>query len=595
MRTILLKLSPLFLLPIILLLAGAGDAGAGSKANSKRRPNVIIVFTDDQGYGDLSCHGNPVLKTPNLDRLHRQSIRLTDFHVSPMCTPSRSQLMSGQDALRNGAMNVSSGRTLLRRGIVTMADLFRMMGYATGLFGKWHLGDNYPYRPQDRGFEKAIWFPSSHISSAPDYWNNDYFNDHYRTNGQIKKYKGFCTDVFFREAKNWMQAQAARGRPFFAYLPLNAAHGPLFAPAKYRERFKDKKRGLAGFYGMLANIDDNMGKLETMLRKTKLRDNTILIFMTDNGGTAGVPIFNAGMRGRKISLYEGGHRVPCFIRWPAGKLQPPGDISELTEIQDLLPTLVDLCHLKKPARTHFDGTSLAGLLRGQWKHLPNRMLVVQFSRMNAPRPKKGDAAVLWKRWRLVADKELYDLSTDPGQRKDIAKEHPKILAKMRAHYNKWWAGIEPKVNQFSDIIIGSPKENPSMLSPADWQDVFLDQSRQVRLGLKRSGAWGIEVAQDGDYEISLRRWPKEAAKPLRAKLPPYKAVDGTYPAGKALPIAKARLKIGKIDKSKVVEGDAQQVVFRVHLTKGRTHLQTWFYDEDGEELCGAYYVYVRRK
>ena len=194
-------------------------------AVAQARPNVIIVLTDDQGYGDLSCHGNPTLKTPNLDRLHGQSVRLTDFHVSPMCTPTRSQLMTGRDALDNGAMNVSSGRTMIRRGIPTMAEVFARSGYQTGLFGKWHLGDVYPYRPQDRGFHKALWFPSSHIPSAPDHWNNDYFNTTYRTEtGALASFPGYCADVQFEQAMRWMEQTAAEKQPFFAYVALNSAH-----------------------------------------------------------------------------------------------------------------------------------------------------------------------------------------------------------------------------------------------------------------------------------------------------------------------------------------------------------------------------------
>ncbi len=338
---------------------------AGPPLVAAEQPNVIIILTDDQGYGDLSSHGNPVLKTPNLDRLREQSIRLTDFHVAPMCTPTRGQLMTGCDALRNGAMNVSSGRTLLRRGFPTMADVFKSNGYRTGVFGKWHLGDNYPYRPQDRGFEEAIFFPSSHIGSAPDFFTNDYFDDVYSHNGERKKYDGYCTDVFFDEAKAWMKQRAAAKEPFLCYIPTNAPHGPLFVPEKYREAYAGQKEGVARFFGMLANIDENVGELDAFLRENSLAENTILIFMTDNGGTAGVPVFNAGMRGRKIELYEGGHRVPCFIRWPDGKLREPGDIAELTAVQDILPTLVDLCGLDAPQKAKFDGVSLASLLRGE--------------------------------------------------------------------------------------------------------------------------------------------------------------------------------------------------------------------------------------
>ena len=220
-------------LPLAFLLAFFGVAlGA-------ERPNVILVMTDDQGYGELSAHGNPILETPHLDRLHSQSVRFTDFHVAPMCTPTRGQLLTGLDAARNGAINVSSGRTLLRAELPTMADFFKANGYRTGIFGKWHLGDNTPYRPEQRGFEEALWFPSSHINSVPDYWNNDYFDDTYIRNSERRQYEGYCTDVFFREAVAWMKRSAAAGEPFFAYIPTNAPHGPWWRP---RTRFNRRSR-----------------------------------------------------------------------------------------------------------------------------------------------------------------------------------------------------------------------------------------------------------------------------------------------------------------------------------------------------------------
>jgi len=558
-------------------------------------PNVIVILTDDQGYGDLSCHGNPVLRTPWLDRLHAESIRFTDFHVSPMCTPTRGQLLTGRDALANGAMNVSSGRTLLRSEIPTMAQEFAANGFATGQFGKWHLGENFPYRPHDRGFQEALYFPSSHITSAPDYWNNDYFDDHYRHNGEWKPYRGYCTDVFFGEAISWMKRCAERRRPFFTYLALNAPHGPLYVPQKYREPYKTQPDKVARFFGMIANIDENMGKLDAFLRETGLRDNTILVWMTDNGGTVGVPVYNAGMRGKKIDLYEGGHRVPCFLRWPSGKLGAPRDVSELTECQDLFPTLRDLCGLEKPVVERFDGVSLARLLRGETNGLRDRMLVVQFSRMNDPEPKKGDAAVLWKRWRLIQDKELYDLRTDPAQTANVIEQHPEIVREMRAHYEGWWSQVAPRVNEFAPVTIGSEQEPVTMLSPCEWQDSFLDQSRQVRAGEARNGVWNLKVAVRADYEISLRRWPIEANVPIASGVPAYEASDGRFIEGKALPIVKARLRIAEVDEARAVAKEDVATTFTVTLLPGPVQLQSWFLDAGDQPLCGAYYVYVRRK
>jgi arylsulfatase len=228
------------------------------------------------------------------------------------------------------------------------------------------MGDVYPYRPQDRGFLKALWFPSSHMTSAPDRWNNGYFNSTYRTEtGVLASFSGYCTDVQFDQAMQWMEQTAAKHQPFFTYLALNNAHWPWWVPDEYRAPYRGLEPDLASFFAMIANIDHNMGRLEEMLSRTGLRENTILIFMTDNGGTVGVRYYNAGMKGGKVTLWDGGHRVPMFLRWPAGKLGEPRDVDELTQVQDVLPTLIDLCELKGPADPQFDGVSLGGLLRGK--------------------------------------------------------------------------------------------------------------------------------------------------------------------------------------------------------------------------------------
>jgi len=562
-------------------LAVGGSGGRVLGADAATKPNVILVLTDDQGYGDLSCHGNPVLKTPNLDRLHGESVRLTDFHVAPMCTPTRGQLLSGLDALRNRARHVCGGLAMLRSDVPTMADVFRAGGYRTGVFGKWHLGDQYPYLPQYRGFEETLHHKSWGITSAADYWGNDYFDDTYWHNGRLQKYEGYCTDVWFREAARWMKACAAGNEPFFCYLPTNVPHTPLFVPEAYAEPYK--KPGLpAAFFGMIANLDENMGKLMAMLDETGLARNTVLIFMTDNGGTAGVKVFNAGMRGSKTQLYDGGHRVPCFVRWPAGGLRNPGDVEELTTCQDLLPTLIDLCNLRAPQDARFDGVSLAGLLRGSQDRLTDRMAVVQYH-MQIP---KWNAAVMWRKWRLVKGEELYDIAADPGQQRSVADRHPDVVKAMRDHYERWWAEVEPIANEPCPVHIGSQEENPAALTCAEWYMTYADNFGHLQGG--KNSYWNILVERDGRYEFTLTRWPPEADAALDGP------VTGPPGRGKALPIAKARLKIGPFDESRPVAPGDKSVTFTVSLEAGRTQLQTWFYDKDGKELCGAYYVRARR-
>jgi arylsulfatase A-like enzyme len=597
-----------------LAAVAVGEAALAGEGRQAEKPNVILVLTDDQGYGDLACHGNPILKTPFIDKLSSQSIRFTDFHVAPMCTPTRGELLTGRDALANGAYCVCSGRTFMRQALPTMADLFAASGYRTGIFGKWHLGDSYPHRPQDRGFHEAVYHLGWGITSTPDYWNNDYFDDTFRHNGRLKRYPGYCTDVWFAEAKRWIRECRNQNQPFFAYISTNAPHGPFWVPGKYREPYKDLDRDTSGFFGMIANIDENMAGLDAMLEETGLRRNTILIFMTDNGGTGGIRVYNAGMRGAKASLYEGGHRVPCFIRWPAGGLRAPCAIRALTHGQDVLPTLMDLCGLSKPEGARLDGVSLARLLKGrQQPELADRMLVVQYGGLERADPQKWDATVMWNRWRLVTGKELYDIQADPGQKNDVAADHPDILGKMRDHYQAWWAGVEPGLTEFETSTLGSDHENPTRLSSLDWLapkltiaaqtvDIRLLGQMPVKEGslpMGRptpvlNGPWNVLVQRDGLYEIALRRWPNEADTAITAPLPPYHGVDGMFPEGKALPAAKARVRIGPVDVSKPVAAEDKAATFSVRLSAGKTRLDTWFYDAEGNELCGAFYVSVRR-
>jgi arylsulfatase len=566
------------------------SAAAAALAHAAARPNVVILFTDDQGYGDLSCHGNPVLKTPNMDRLHSESVRFTDFHASPMCTPARGQLMSGVDALRNRATSVTAGRAVLRRDLPTMAGIFAANGYRTGIFGKWHLGDNYPYRPMDRGFQVAKYHLGFGMSSAPEF-GNDYFNGAYRDKGVRKKFQGYCCDFWFQEAMAFMKESQSRRSPFLCYLATNTPHGPAWVDAKYSAPYR--KPGLpAEYYGMLANLDENLGKLEAFLQESGLRGNTIFIFMTDNGATAGARVFNAGMRGTKTQIYDGGHRVPCFFRWPEGKLRAPGDVSTPGQLQDILPTLVDLCSLKLPANARFDGKSLAADLRGTGT-VGDRMMVVQYGQI----PKKWESNVIWGKWRLVHGKELYDFPADPGEQNDLAAAHPEVVAKMRDHYERWWAGVEPGLQDPQPISVGSRHENPTMLCSADWWEIYADNPGHVSdaVGGPRGGPWTIFVESNGEYEIKLARWSFDLNLPLTAGREPQKMTAGSLPKGKAMPIAGAKLTVAGEEMTAKTQPADTFASFRVKLRRGtRTRLHGWFTDASGADLCGAFYASVRK-
>ncbi|MEI7424155.1 MAG: arylsulfatase [Prolixibacteraceae bacterium] len=600
------------------------SSGKAADKKKDKRPNVIIIMTDDQGYGELSCNGNPILKTPNLDRLHDQSLRLTNFHVAPMCTPTRGQLLTGVDAVRNGALNVSSGRALLRKEFPTIADIYSGNGYETGIFGKWHLGDNYPFRPEDRGFNETLWFPSSAISSVPDYWGNNYFDPVFIRNGKRAQFKGYCTDVFFNNAMDWMKKCSEEGKPFFTYLPTNAAHNPHIAPAKYVEEMRSVvenskfsnldssiKHGLIRYLAMIRNIDDNVGNLMEFLKKEGFAGNTILIFLTDNGSTFGPDYYNAGMRGRKTEIYEGGHRVPFFIRWPDGKgFDKPRDINGLSEVQDVLPTLLDLCGLEYN-RKSFEGKSLAPVFQENKSIPEDRVLFINYSRMpgnlDYPSPyaasiiNEEGAAVLWKQWRLLNKTELYDLSADPLQQNNVINKNPQVVDFLSGKLNEWWSAVKDIANKPERVIIGDDKENPSLLTSCEWMDVFLDRQVQVQMGWHRNSYWLLQVAEKGTYEFELRRWPCESKICLTGNDTIGVADNDETMSlnSKDLPIAAARIFINtedrKINMKKLTLDGDQSVIFTCELNKGPIALHTWFDDKNNEPIAGAYYVYVTKK
>ncbi|MBW8034695.1 MAG: arylsulfatase [Planctomycetes bacterium] len=551
----------------------------------KKKPNVIIIMTDDQGYGDLQSHGNPLIKTPAMDELRRQSVRFTDFHVAPKCTPTRGQLLTGIDAMYNGATRVCQGRSMVRRDIKLMPEFFAEAGYSTGMFGKWHLGDSYPHRPRFRGFQEVVSFRAWGITSLADYWGNSYYNPTLFHNGVDKKYNGYCTDIFFSEAMKWMEKCQSEKKPFFLYIPTNTPHVPEIVPARYSKPYKGVHKEIKVpdvFYGMITNIDENLGKLEQFLKEKGLRDNTILIFLSDNGTQNGraQQIFNHGMRKRKGSVYEGGHRVPLFVRWIDGKLQHGKDIPEMTVVQDILPTLIELCDLKKSEKK-INGVSLAGLVKGEKEKLKDRIVVTQFG----PKAKKWkNTVVMWNEWRLIDGTQLYDISKDPGQKKNVFAHYPKISKRMTAHYDEWFKGAREIFNKPRYIIVGSDKEKSLTLYANDWQGGYCD-NRGGLIRANSNGYWDLIVDQSGSYEVELRRWPQES------KMAFTEAHEGKG----ARPIAKARLIINDFDETVDTKPEDSVVKFTVDLKAGNTRLQTYLMDENGKDLCGAMYVKVTRK
>lgn len=436
-----------------------------------RRPNIILILTDDQGYGDFSCHGNPILKTPHLDRLHAEGRRFLDFMVSPTCSPTRAALLTGRHEFKSGVTHTIYERERLAPSATTLAEVLRSAGYHTGLFGKWHLGDERDYWPDRRGFAEFFihggggigqTFPGS-CGDAPD---NSYFNPAMLHNGRFVKTTGYCTDVFFTRAMAWMDEVRGR-RPFFAMITPNAPHTPLDVPPEYEALYAGRvPTNVAKFFGMIANLDDNVGRLLAWLQRRGIERDTLLIFMNDNGGTQGVTIFNAGMRAQKGTPYWGGIRAASFWRW-SGTLAP-GDIAPLAAHVDVMPTLVEIAGAKVSAAVarQWDGRSLTPLLLNPQAPWPDRCLVTHLGRWptgRAAEAKYSQCSVRYGRYQLVsAGKtagtwELYDLQADPGQTNNLARQQPELVQKLATCYDRWWEEIQPcLVNEW----VTGPDINP---------------------------------------------------------------------------------------------------------------------------------------
>jgi len=566
-------------------------------------PNVIIVFADDQGYGDLGYHGNPIIKTPNLDAFAKSSLELTNFHVGTTCSPSRAGLLTGRNANRNNTWHTIAGCSILSEKEETIAEVFNRNQYETTMFGKWHLGDNYPFRPHDRGFQKALYHGGGGVGQTPDYWNNDYFDDTYFRNGNPEKLSGYCSDVWFDQAINFLNERTNK-EPFFMYLALNAAHGPFNVPEAFAHIYKnaelteEQKR----FYGMVTNIDENFGKLVTYLKENKLFDNTILIFTTDNGTARGISYsnaenkefgYNAGLRGIKGSHYDGGHRVPFFMSWPNGGIFQKTKINELVAHVDVLPTLVELTGISWEAKNPVDGISAAGILKGEEQGL-DRMLVVDTQRNQWP-VKGRNSCVMSTQWRLIDGKELYNTINDPGQKNDLAKEHPDIVIKMQAFYEQWWESTAQDI-AYAEIPVGYQEHNPVKLTIHDmhtqdnlpWNQVLIREGE-----LKPDGFYSINVVKDGTYQFRLSRYPSEsklAINGVAQEIPSSLYVDGA-PESKSIRAKMAVVEIGDTRMQVDVNDDQPYALLEGKLQKGSYKLKSTFISDDAKEIP-VYYTAI---
>jgi len=562
-------------------------------------------MTDDQGHGDLGIHGNPVIRTPNLDALARQGVQLSDFYVHPVCAPTRASLMTGRWCQRTSAIDTYRGRAMLEPQETTLAELLQAAGYATGIFGKWHLGDCHPVRAMDQGFETTLLHRGGGIGqpSDPPGGEGRYTDPILFRNGVAEQTDGYCTDVYVDEAIAWIRECVEEDKPFFAYVPTNAPHGPYHdVPADTYAHYKQLAMTNADFpqetghpiardirpdltareYAMIENIDQAVGRLLASLEEAGVADNTIVIFMHDNGPQH--LRYNSGFRSNKGSIYEGGIRSPFFIRWNDGF---PGErrVDAVAAHVDLLPTLLDACELDQPEDIALDGTSLLPILRGE-QDLPERTIVIQAHR--------GDVPVRWHNamirigdWKLLNASgftelkdgatprmklELYDLASDPFEQRDVAAEHPGRVESMKDAYDHWFedVGAEHAANYDPpEISVGHPSEPRTVLTRQDW--------RGAGWGDRARGYWLVNVLEEGPYRVTVLpcrgdRWPE--AEEIRLVVGCERLGEGLVPGSPQLVLENVRLPLGstrieaEVTDARGMIGAYQVILERSHGSRG---------------------------
>lgn len=561
-------------------------------AQDKRRPNIVVIITDDQGYGDLGFHGNPKIKTPNLDRLAKKSVRMKNFHVSPVCAPTRASLLTGRYNYRTGVVDTFIGRAMMHTEELTLAEMLASSGYQTGLFGKWHLGDCYPMRSQDQGFQEVLMLRGGGIGQPSDPPGGaSYFDPILEHNGKLVPKKGYVSDVITSAAIDFMTKN--KDRPFFTYLAFNAPHGPHQVPKEYEAPYlkmnlapdqfpnvgyplpsKAKTDEIAKVYGMVTNIDDNVGKVLAKLAELKLEENTIVIFMTDNG--ASFPRFNAGMRGFKGSVFEGGTRVPFFISWK-GTLPEDREIDRIAAHIDVTPSLLDLVGGKGPESVKMDGRSLAPLWKGEKVDWPDRTLFFQWHRGDMPQLFRAFAARSQK-YRLVQPEGvpekakfnalsqkhlLFDIENDPYEQTDLSEKMPEVVEQMKSDYQAWFRDVVgPKTVIQPKIVIGAKEAPEVTLTKQDWR------GPKAGWAPDNLGYWDLKVNEAGKYDVVVH----VAQKPRSGVV---------------------HLKVGGKEAAKRFDSQSEVLFEDVPFTGGNLRLESWL--AEAGAIRPIWFVEVRRK
>ena len=489
---------------LVAMAGGALVATVSEGADALRRPNVLIVLSDDQGWGDLSASGNTNLQTPHVDSLARDGATFERFFVCPVCSPTRAEMLTGRYHPRGGVYSTSTGGERLDLDERTIGDVFKAAGYATGAFGKWHNGMQFPYHPNGRGFDEYYGFCSGH-------WGN-YFSPVLEHNGTLVRGNGFIIDDFTDRAMAFIEKN--RDRPFFCYLPLCTPHTPFQVPERFYAKFKDApvpmrhrdagKEQIERTRAALAlceNIDWNVGRLLAKLDALKIADETIVVYFSDNGPNGWR--WNGGMKGRKGSTDEGGVRSPLLMRWP-GHIQPGTKVPQIAGAIDLLPTLADLGRVDLNVPKPLDGVSLAPLLAGNTENWPERLIYSHW---------RGRVSVRARDYRLDHTGRLYDMRTDPGQYKDVARENPELAARLRRAAKEWKAELLPGLTDDDRPFPIGYREFPTTQIPA--RDGTAHGNVRRSAGAPNCSfftnwtdtddriTWDIEVETAGRYEVVI--------------------------------------------------------------------------------------------
>ena len=578
-----LFLSMCVLAPLLLSLA--------KPAAAADRPNVVLIMTDDQGIGDFGVNGNPVIRTPNIDALAGRSASLSTFYVQPVCSPTRACLMTGRYNYRTRCIDTYLGRSLMDTEEVTVAELLHQAGYATGIFGKWHLGDNYPLRPIDQGFDEALVHRGGGLAQPSEPLENErrYTDAILFHNGKQVQSKGYCTDVYFDAALDFIDDSHEAGKSFFAYIPTNAPHGPFHdVPEKLLKEYQQanmeqlivgKRAGkraagevdqLARIAAMITNIDQNVGRLQAKLEKLGLAENTVVIVMVDNGPNT--QRYVGELRGRKGEVHDGGIRSPFWVQWPA-RLKAGTTSSDPGAHIDVLPTILDACQVPVPDDLQLDGRSLLPLLEGKLQQLPERYFVVQSHRGDQP-VRYNHFMIRDRQYKLLHPSgfgtesltgepkfELYDLLADPGEKQNLIAEKPQVAARLKQAYDKWFDDVSstrPDNYAPPRIAIGTEHENPTVLTRQDW--------RGGTWAADSIGHWLLDAKTGGKYDIRLVMNPSRQDETAELRIGPHRLTAKVAAGDKECLFEDVDLKQGELKLEAVLTaGDKHRGVYQVEV------------------------------